>query len=53
MSLLDANYPELYAGNPYDWLFLWSLQDDYPLDAFRSYIGEIFAVAKEPAKPEA
>ena len=50
--LLDANYPELYAGNPYDWLFLWSLQDDYPLDAFRSCIGEIFAMAKETAEPE-
>ena len=45
--LLDAGYPELYLGNPYDWIFLWALRDDYPLDAFRSYIGELFAVKSE------
>ena len=40
--LLDAGYPELYAGNPYDWLFMWSLNDEHPLDAFRSYMREVF-----------
>lgn len=45
--LLDAGYPEIYAGNPYDWLFLWSLNDEHPLDAFHSYIGEVFAVKSE------
>ena len=45
--LLDAGYPELYPGNPYDWIFLWALRDDYPLEAFRSYIGELFAVKSE------
>lgn len=45
--LLDAGYPELYAGNPYDWLFLWALNDEHPLDAFRTYMGEVFAVKGE------
>ena len=45
--LLDAGYPELYAGNPYDWLFMWSMNDEHPLDAFRTYMGEVFAVKGE------
>ena len=45
--LLDAGYPELYAGNPYDWLFLWSLNDEHPLEAFRTYMGEVFVVKEE------
>lgn len=45
--LLDAGYPELYAGNPYDWLFMWSLNDEHPLVAFRAYMGEVFAVKEE------
>ena len=45
--LMDAGYPELYPGNPYDWIFLWALRDDCPLDAFRSYIRELFAVHSE------
>lgn len=45
--LLDAGYPQLYAGNPYDWLFKWALNDKHPLEAFRYYIGEIFAIDSE------
>ncbi|MCD8049371.1 MAG: hypothetical protein LUG52_07200 [Clostridia bacterium] len=45
--LLDAGYPELYAGNAYDWIFMWSLNDDQPLAAFRRYMGEVFAVSAE------
>lgn len=45
--LLDAGYPELYAGNPYDWLFMWALNDENPLSAFRYYMGEVFDVKKE------
>ncbi len=44
--LLDAGYPELYAGNPYDWIFLWAMKDEYPLFAFRYYIGEVFAASE-------
>lgn len=45
--LLDVGYPELYAGNPYDWLFMWSLNNEHPLEAFRTYMGEVFAVKEE------
>lgn len=45
--LINACYPELYAGNPYDWLFMWALNDEHPLDAFRTYMSEVFAVKKE------
>lgn len=45
--LLDAGYPELYAGNSYDWLFKWALNDENPLIAFRHYMGEVFAVKEE------
>lgn len=48
--LLDAGYPELYAGNPYDWLFKWALNDENPLIAFRHYMGEIFAIKGENTK---
>lgn len=41
--LSDAGYPGLYSGNPYDWLFMWSLNDESPLEAFRSYIADVFA----------
>ena len=37
--LLDASYPELYEGNPYDWIFLYAV---YPLDAFRSFMREAY-----------
>lgn len=46
--LLEAGYQELYAGNPYDWIFMWALNDDEnPLFAFRHYMGEVFAVKEE------
>lgn len=35
--LLDAGFPEIYAGNPYDWIFLWAAGREAPLLAFRSY----------------
>lgn len=42
-NLLDCGYPELYAGNPYDWIFMWAVNDDTnPLYAFREYMREIF-----------
>lgn len=45
--LLDCGYPELYAGNPYDWIFLWALNDNNPLPAFRYYMREIYAAKQE------
>lgn len=45
--LVDAGYPTLYYGNPYDWIFMWALCDKNPLFAFRSYILEVMIVANE------
>ena len=50
--LLSAGYPELYSGNPYDWLFMWSLNDEHPLQAFRTYMGEVFAVKEDSDEAE-
>lgn len=49
MYLKDAGYQELYAGNPYDWIFLWSMNDEYPLEAFRAYMREVY-IAKEKSE---
>lgn len=48
--LLDSGYLELYEGNPYDWIFMWALNDDYPLSAFRAYMGEVFSFKEEQAE---
>lgn len=38
-SLLDeCGYEPLYAGNPYDWLFLYSVNQEKPLEFFRSTV---------------
>ena len=33
--LLDAGYPDLYEGNPYDWMFLYCINTNIPLVVFR------------------
>lgn len=39
--LNDCCLAELYPGNPFDWLFLYSMTyEDYPLDVFRGVIAE-------------
>ena len=48
--LLDSGYPELYEGNPYDWIFMWALNDECPLSAFRAYMGEVFSFKEEQAE---
>jgi len=40
--LVDANYPSLYAGNPYDWIFMFALNDDDPLGTFRYFMRELY-----------
>lgn len=37
----DAGYEDLFAGNPYDWIFLWASRDEQPLDAFRDLMYEL------------
>lgn len=57
--LSDAGYPKMYEGNPYDWLFMWAIKPKRkigsnvnPLEAFRVYIGEVFAIASEEVLPD-
>lgn len=45
--LLEVGYPELYCGNPYDWIFIWAIQSDDPLCEFQFFISELFAVKSE------
>ncbi len=33
--MMEAGYPELYVGNPYDWIFIYCAQDQEPLRLFR------------------
>jgi len=40
--LVEAGYPSLYAGNPYDFIILSANNDNYPLLIFREYMQEIF-----------
>ena len=42
-ELLDVGYPELYVGNPYDWLIMYSLvNSDDPLGTFREYMLNLY-----------
>lgn len=42
--LMDAGYPELYPGNPFDWIILHAVENEFPLLVFREYIRELFYV---------
>lgn len=39
--LTDTNLPELYPGNPFDWLFCFCTMTDNPLDTFRAILAEV------------
>ena len=39
--LIDCGYPELYVGNPYDWIFFYAIKDDEPLRTFRYIWNEL------------
>lgn len=49
-SLKDAGYPMLYAGNPFDWIILHALADDFPLVTFREYMQELFYQKRKDEK---
>lgn len=38
--LNEAGLPSLYYGNPFDWLFLFSAKEEYPLVCFREVLAE-------------
>ena len=39
--LLDCGYPEMYVGNPYDWIFFYAAKNDEPLNVFRYVFNEL------------
>ena len=41
--LIEAGYPELYPGNPYDWIFMWAVKDVWPLVTFRDHMRALYA----------
>lgn len=41
--LIESGYPELYPGNPYDWIFMWAVNDAWPLVTFRDYMRTLYA----------
>lgn len=41
-NLVDAGYPMLYPGNPYDFIIFVSVNADNPLMTFRDYMQEMF-----------
>ena len=40
--LYQCGYEELYAGNPYDWIFLCCARSENPLEYLRALIGELW-----------
>lgn len=45
--LVEVGYPTLYEGNPYDWIFMFASQDDYPLETFRDFMREVYLNKEE------
>ena len=45
--LVDAGYPTIYAGNPYDWIFLFAIQDEYPMETFRYFMRELYIIKED------
>ena len=42
--LMDAGYPETYPGDPFDWIILHAVENEFPLLVFREYMRELFYV---------
>ena len=45
--LVDAGYPALYLGNPFDWIFMYTMQDEFPLITFREFMHELFIIKED------
>ncbi len=39
--LIESGYPELYVGNPYDWIFFYAAKNEVPMFAFRYIWNEL------------
>ena len=51
--MIDAGYPELYVGNPYDWLFFYVSHDREPLITFREIWQSLLdKISEKPENPE-
>ena len=48
--LMDAGYPELYPGDPFDCIILHAVENDFPLLVFREYMQELFYVKESDMK---
>lgn len=47
-SLLeDTGYLSLYYGDPFDWIILYAMYDDTPLDTFRQYMKAMYRTIKQ------
>ena len=47
LYLIDCGYPDLYVGNPYDWIFFYAAKDDEPLRTFRYIWNELLTETLE------
>ena len=45
--LLGARYPELYTGDPYDWIFMYCNESEYPLAIFREYMHQMYVLKED------
>lgn len=48
--LMEAGYPELYYGNPYDWIFFFCSEREEPMTVFREIIRELYLEKEEVCK---
>ena len=45
--LIRARYPVLYAGDPYDWIFMYCNETESPLHIFRQYMHELYILKED------
>ena len=45
--LIESGYPELYVGNPYDWIFFYAIKSEEPLYVFRLIWNELLTETLE------
>lgn len=51
--LVESGYPELYVGNPFDWIFLHSAHQIEPLNIFREFMHTLYLVKEDELIPKA